>query len=373
MENQKIPHLKKSTDTYRLVIPIEVERKIRHLCTRIPDVEWSGTLFYTYTGTFEDGTLEIKCVDIFPMDIGSRTYTEFDMSPDVIAYMTDRPELLDCQIGLAHSHNSMATFFSGTDTNTLAQEGNDRNHFVSLIVNNEGAYTAAITRKLIIKNEINSNYTYNTFGDEERSGTHKYTEETVSIVYNMLDIVKEGNEAYSFQDIDDRLDAIRKAKKDDYFKNSFPPSVPYTPSKDPFDRFPRQGTLFDEDRFIYNGTADKTEEDIVIDDAVVKTTVLQLITGSIAIADSSRIDPTKWSGQMVPLFDKRFKGDIHLFSLWIETLSEFILTSFIPKKYENCEDAYVSTLSTSVCEVLEKLPKNKYIDTIKEILFIWMK
>ena len=36
------------------------------------------------------------------MDIGSQAYTEFDMSPDVIAYMTDHPELLDCQMGLIH-------------------------------------------------------------------------------------------------------------------------------------------------------------------------------------------------------------------------------------------------------------------------------
>ena len=42
----------------------------------------------------------------------------------------------------------MATFFSGTDQNTLAQEGMGMNNFVSLIVNNAGEYTAAITRKV---------------------------------------------------------------------------------------------------------------------------------------------------------------------------------------------------------------------------------
>ena len=100
--------LEKHTDTYKLVIPADVEKKIRHLCNKISQVEWSGTLFYTHSGSYEDGNLEIRCVDIFPMDIGSSTYTEFDMSPDVIAYMTDHPELLDCQTGLVHSHNVMA-------------------------------------------------------------------------------------------------------------------------------------------------------------------------------------------------------------------------------------------------------------------------
>ena len=71
------------------------------------------------------------------------------MSPDVVSYMANNSELLDCQMGLIHSHNNMSTFFSGTDIRTLEEEGLDRNHFVSLIVNNQGSYTAAITRKLI--------------------------------------------------------------------------------------------------------------------------------------------------------------------------------------------------------------------------------
>lgn len=114
MDNQiqkKMPSLEKHTDIYKLVIPTDVENKIRYLCNKISQVEWSGTLFYTYSGSFEEGTLEIRCVDIFPMDIGSQTYTEFDMSPDVVAYMTDHPELLNCQMGLIHSHNNMAKQF----------------------------------------------------------------------------------------------------------------------------------------------------------------------------------------------------------------------------------------------------------------------
>lgn len=111
MDNQaqkKVLSLEKHTDTYKLVIPADVEKKIRHLCNKVSQVEWSGTLFYVHSGSYEEGTLEIRCVDIFPMDIGSQAYTEFDMSPDVIAYMTNHPELLDCQMGLIHSHNHMA-------------------------------------------------------------------------------------------------------------------------------------------------------------------------------------------------------------------------------------------------------------------------
>ena len=103
--------LVKQDSTYKIVMPENVEEKIRFLCAQVHEVEWSGILFYKKAGTMEDGSLVITCTDIFPMDIGSQTYTEFDMSPDVIAYMTTRPELLDCQMGLIHSHNNMAKQF----------------------------------------------------------------------------------------------------------------------------------------------------------------------------------------------------------------------------------------------------------------------
>ena len=77
-----------------MIIPVEVERKIRWMCQHISTIEWSGTLFYELEGKYEDDTLVIKCLDFFPMDIGSVAYTEFDMSPDVIGYMTDNPKLL---------------------------------------------------------------------------------------------------------------------------------------------------------------------------------------------------------------------------------------------------------------------------------------
>jgi hypothetical protein len=63
-------------------------------------------------------------------------------------------DLMDCDQGLIHSHNSMATFFSSTDDSTLVEEGKDRNFFVSLIVNNAGTYTAAVTRKSTIIGKV---------------------------------------------------------------------------------------------------------------------------------------------------------------------------------------------------------------------------
>lgn len=107
IENQ-LPQLKKYQDTFDIIIPTDVENKIRYLCNKIYNIEWSGILFYTYTGSYKDKSLKIYCKDIHLMDIGNTTYTEFYMSPEVIAYMTEHQELLDCQVGLIHSHHSMA-------------------------------------------------------------------------------------------------------------------------------------------------------------------------------------------------------------------------------------------------------------------------
>lgn len=108
MVQKKLP-LIKSTSSFKLHIPISVEAKIRHLCSVVHDVEWSGTLFYKATGSLDDGTFEATCVDLFVMDIGSSGYTEFKESADVISYRIDNDLLEDgIMEGLIHSHNSMA-------------------------------------------------------------------------------------------------------------------------------------------------------------------------------------------------------------------------------------------------------------------------
>lgn len=109
MKNQKAHLVKKSgTYNYNIIIPKEVERKIRFICKKSWETEWSGVLFFEYNGTFEDNDLNIICKDILVLDVGSSTYTEFNMSPKIISYMAENPLLLDYQMALIHSHNSMA-------------------------------------------------------------------------------------------------------------------------------------------------------------------------------------------------------------------------------------------------------------------------
>ena len=187
---------------YRIIIPENVEYIIRKFCEKAPDNEWSGTLFYEFEGDFDSPSFKIICKDFFLMDLGSSAFTEFTEDGTAIDYMVENPELLNCQMGLMHSHDRMATFFSGTDVQTLRTEGSDRNNFVSLIVNNAGSYTAAITRKVEYteKHDIEITGKYPFFGtrrmceipavhsvDEKKKTVIEYFEITVekeSVVYN---------------------------------------------------------------------------------------------------------------------------------------------------------------------------------------------
>lgn len=280
------------------------------------------------------------------------------------------------------------TFFSGTDTETLREEGNDRNHFVSLIVNNAGTYTAAITRRLKEKRVINTTFTYRTFDDVEKTGTRTMEVEEEVIAYNMLNIIKEGEVVEPFLEIDERLEAIKKSKakvvptRAPLSTTSYYEGLPFTPptyqgnSKE-VSKVARQGSLFDEE-FMESEPPRKVEQiadpnELTIEASVVKLITLQLITGSIAIADASRIDPVKWAGQMVKLFDKRFENDMSLFGLWAETMVEFVVTNFVPDEFAPFEDEYISELCQAVYMTLEKLPQNKYIKSIQDALVVWMK
>ena len=133
--------------------------------SKLPDKEWSGVLYYKYKGSFKNKNLTLTAVDFLVLDIGNSTHTEFVESPEIISYMCANG-LINCQLGLIHSHNTMKTFFSGEDSDTLTKEGSARNHFLSLIVNNAGNYVAAITRRVVIES-AKAVRTYNTFGDVE--------------------------------------------------------------------------------------------------------------------------------------------------------------------------------------------------------------
>lgn len=374
---------KSGTYNYKLIIPAEVERKIRFACQKVWSTEWSGTLFFTHEGSFENNDLVIRCVDIYIMDIGTQAYTEFDMNPDVIAYMCENPELLDCQMGLIHSHNNMSTFFSGTDTATLKEEGRDRNNFVSLIVNNAGSYTAAITRRVKSK-QVKESVSYEFFGDGEKHDTKEYVSSADEIEWFYLKIEKEG-ENYSFPDMAARLEEIKQAKAErakkaqtPVYQGGYKPVIAnsYGTKAGPANLVKKeadkkdlnQRTLFDDvDDLPFEEGYNIPYGQVSFDKVTLKSLVLQLITGSIIISNDSKIDITKWAKSMPTLYEKRFgKGKVGMdnFKIWAETYAEYLTWYITDEKLE--ELGFDETEICAICahdmiEELTKLPENDYI------------
>ena len=203
-----------------MIIPTKVEEKIRYLIHKFPHTEWSGVLFCSHKGSFENNDLTITCEDIYPMDLGTEGWTEFKMSEDVAAYIAENVELFDCDMQLVHSHHSLGAFLSGQDMKMVQQEGNDTNCFVSLVVDTPGNYVAIVTRKVQTKSEVTIKKlgtSYEFFGEGTKSITHDGTVTTKTIdkeVIEYFDLEIERHEipnALSY--LDTRFEEIEQKKK----------------------------------------------------------------------------------------------------------------------------------------------------------------
>lgn len=392
-------------DTFKIVIPVEVEKKIRFLCKNIWDVEWSGVLFYKVEGAFEDKSLTIRCVDLFQMDIGTSAYTEFNVSPDMATYMVDHPELLEEGIyqGLIHSHNNMATFFSGTDTATLSAEGNDMAHFVSLIVNNAGKYTAGVTRKYKCVQTVSEKYTYPTWNGEVREGVETFDIEEEKLEWFNLDIVFEDATDDFETEMMERLKEIKESKKkvvvpmykgrnyysqyDNYGKN-------IAPTKEVGSTFPvdKEEYYGEEGRGWYKAKEVKEipakqgelpfeqpdEENldipygvVTVDKDIVQSIVRQLVTSSIIISNESAVDVKKWANSMESLYRRRF-GSVKEFeyfaSNYVDYLINYTYDGDVMAVINNDDSTMAALLAHDVREELEKLPKNPWLSVYIKLM-----
>lgn len=386
-------------DIFKIVIPAEVEKKIRFLCKNIWDVEWSGVLFYKVEGAFEDKSLTIRCVDLFQMDIGTSAYTEFNVSPDMATYMVDHPKLLEEGIyqGLIHSHNNMATFFSGTDTATLSAEGNDMAHFVSLIVNNAGKYTAGVTRKYKCVQTVFEKYTYPTWNGEVREGVETFDIEEEKLEWFNLDIVFE-NATDDFEtEMMKRIKEIKESKKKvvtpvykgypqygNYGKNIAPTKEVGSTSPIDKDKY-----YWEEGRGWYKAKQlpvkqgelpfDQPEEEnldipygvVTVDEDIVQSIVRQLVTSSIIISNESAVDVKKWANSMESLYRRRF-GTVKEFeyfaSNYVDYLINYTYDADVMIAVNNDDTVMAALLAHDVREELEKLPKNPWLSVYIKLM-----
>jgi hypothetical protein len=281
----------------------------------------------------------------------------------------------------------MSTFFSGTDTATLKEEGNDRNNFVSLIVNNAGNYTAAITRRSKTKKVLEST-TFEFFCEGERRDVKEVSKEAQDIEWFYLKIEKEG-ENYSFPDMAARLEEIKKAKEEEknrkvqtpVYQGNYNPNIPNFFGVNPNNKKkeePTQKTLFDKDT-PFEEMTDIPYGKVTFDKATIRALVLQLITGSIIISNDSKIDTIKWCKSMPSLYQKRFgngKEGMDTFELWADTYTEFLVWYATDTKLEELgfDEAEICAICAhDIIEELSKLPENDYINGYIEALQKFLK
>ena len=366
--------LKKQDNTYKLIITPELEEKIRFLCARFPNNEYSGVLFYDYTGRFEDNSLVLTAKDFCLMDYGSATYTEFNKSAEICNYMIEH-DLLECQQGLMHSHDNMSTFMSGTDLGTLQEEGSDMNNFLSLIVNNAGQYTAAITRKVKHIPHVTEVLEYEFFGEETINiGNDEYDAiESYEIEYFFLNIEKP-TVNIGYTDLFNRIEEISKDKtkitnisrepRANLIVDSTLKAIPlYKETNIPFSKANTAVQAgVDTDESIDYNKYKFNETDL-------NNIVKQLLIGSPIFTPK---DLNEWVQKMPTVFSKRFgEGQKGLanYRAFIGYFVEFLVTEAFDDNL--AEEGYLEDSQMAICAygVLQKLhtfKTNSFIEVIED-------
>jgi hypothetical protein len=366
--------LKKQDNTYKLIITPELEEKIRFLCARFPNNEYSGVLFYDYTGRFEDNSLVLIAKDFCLMDYGSATYTEFDKSAEICNYMIEH-DLLECQQGLMHSHQSFSTFFSGTDLGTLQEEGSDMNNFLSLIVNNAGQYTAAITRKVKHIPHVTEVLEYEFFGEETINiGNDEYDAiESYEIEYFFLNIEKP-TVSIGYIDLFNRIEEISKDKtKITNISREPRANLIVEPTLKATSLYKETNIPFSKANTAVQAGVD-TDESIdynkyKFNETDLNNIVKQLLIGSPIFTPK---DLNEWVQKMPTVFSKRFgEGQKGLanYRAFIGYFVEFLVTEAFDDNL--AEEGYLEDSQMAICAygVLQKLhtfKTNSFIEVIED-------
>ena len=396
VQQPSLPPLVKGSTTYKLIVPRKVEEKIRYLIRKFPSTEWSGVLFYTHTGKFEDGSLEIHCQDIYPMDLGTGTFTDFKMDESVIGYIAENFDLFGCDMGLVHSHHSLGAFISGTDSNTIRAEGNDTNCFVSLVVDTKGTYVAALTRKIKEKKQVTTadmGSSYEFFGEGSinlADSQHKTS--TVEVVdreiieYFMLDVqVEQVDNPLAY--LDTRFEEIQSTKKKNVVIN---PLITVKESDDKSSHnwwYSKRKQSAETKEAMYCSPENYQEQSLFSDEemgkidsfdwepdpTIIHKLVCQMVTCSLIINDN--IDLKQW---IVRWMDKKyteiFNPESTQFDEWKEFIVDFMISQYIwtddnasDDDYDLLQSKIASAINDELCQYAPD-GVNDYIDEYKEVL-----
>lgn len=335
---------------YNLVVTKNLEDKIRFLCNKVSNIEWSGVLFYTVEGNYQNN-LKIICHDLYLKDIGNNVSTEFTTEVDEVNYAVEH-NLMDCFTGLIHSHHVMRTNFSGTDLNTLYTEGLDTNNFVSLIVNNQGTYNAAITRKEIRKYDIHLTRTNCFFDGNSQDSKEHTSKEVTKVIYNYLDITieKDGK----LLELEQRFNEVNSKIKSNK-ENNKPVTSVFDIAADMENKQTNHNVS---STFLQSAL----NPPILFEEKDIDDILAILLTGDVTV-DSSKINVKVLKTDYIDKeFDQAFKNKD--FSMYANSIIELLLENKnLMMKYHMEYEEFTFCMARELIERLDKLPSNKFIDT----------
>lgn len=272
------------------------------------------------------------------------------------------------------------TFFSGTDSNTLIEEGSCMPHFVSLIVNNAGKYTAKITRQA---NLMIPKITYPTFGGETKEEDCELTinkyieafpldiviEEDTSIRDNVLKRISEIRKNKEEQRKDnDKNSLIIPCKKDfEEFKSSFEKDIKKDITYVKKEKPKEESLLFSKKEI---EEIKKDYSDISVPEEILDRLLIQLVTGSITSGYNRTINLELWCEKpMIEAFTRRFNNDYSDIESWFDFYIEFLLYFTKWEEVERIDDEIISkVIAEALLERLAQFKPNKIIDIIENKL-----
>ena len=258
----------------------------------------------------------------------------------------------------------MASYFSGTDRNTLIEQGMEMPHFLSLIVNNTGIYTAKITRRVSLQT---SRTTYPTFGGESKSEetettTNEYLEAFPLEIEIQADTSIRDEVVQRIKEIEAEKTTVRNLNPSPYIKREDMPfkreeEVPFA-EKFPPQKLPAQTTLFPSE--------DESQVNIEVPQELAQRLLIQLVTGSITTGYSNKFDIEKWcSSVMEKAFLRRFPDPVSLEG-WLDFYIEFLTWYTEWEEVEDMDSEVIAkAVATKLLGMCEQLPDNKILDAIK--------
>ena len=293
------------------------------------------------------------------------------------------------------------TFFSGTDTATLREEGNDKNCFVSLIVNNAGTYCAAITRKVKQKTQVTTKTegaNYEFFGEGTKQVitpqefTKFFNEEVIQ--YFMLDVEVEevenplGYLDKRFEEISEKKNSATKVIRSTISSSNNSPWLPKKESvtKEEDDEFfswlhsnrkkedekkepdVTQPTVFSKEEMDEMVDIDKWEPDPTI----IHYLVCQMLTTSLIV--NKDIDLKQWVHcHMQKKYDEIFGSpDSCEFNDYTEFIAEFMINHYsdssVPEALYDDFDYYQGKIAQALIDELFCYNQNEYVEAYSNTL-----